>query len=418
MIRIVRKLAGCSGDRRPFRPLSSCRFRTKDKEARKRCADHHPRESRSVLKKGIAVKRIVGLGTLLALILIPCTAQAGGKLRQISFNRHNRRLAGQVIDYTHNHGEDRRIWSAALSEPRDLYVYLPPGFDPSQKYPAILWLHGFMQDEQSFLWNQVVDSLDEAIADGRLPPVIVAVPDGTLNGSHKLLSPSSFFINSNLGNFEDYIVHDVWGFLEENYPIRPEREAHVLAGVSMGGFAAFNLAMKHSESFKVAVGVFPPLNLRWVDCHCNYRAKFDPECWGWRTSVRGREVIGKFYLGLVKIRLRLILDDLFDPDDMIESLSRENPIEIIDRLGIKEGQLSMYVAYGGKDGYNIDTQVESFLYRTRERGLSVGVGYLPRGRHNMITAQRLFPGIVDWLGPLLDPYRTSPVAFAPGSFQK
>jgi len=364
------------------------------------------------------VKRIVCLGTLLALILIPCTAQAGGKLRQISLNRHNRRLAGQVVDYTHNHGEDRRIWSAALSEPRDLYVYLPPGFDPSQKYPAILWLHGFMQDEQSFLWNQVVDNLDEAIADGRLPPVIVAIPDGTLNGSPKLLSPSSFFINSNLGNFEDYIVHDVWGFLQENYPIRPEREAHVLAGVSMGGFAAFNLAMKHSESFKVAVGVFPPLNLRWVDCHCNYRGKFDPECWGWRTSVRGREVIGKFYLGLIKIRLRLILDDLFDPDDMIESLSRENPIEIIERLGIKEGQLSMYVAYGGKDGYNIDTQVESFLYRTRERGLSVGVGYLPRGRHNMITAQRLFPGIIDWLGPLLDPYRTSPVVFAPGSFQK
>ena len=41
----------------------------------------------------------------------------------------------------------------------------------------------------------------------------------------------------------------------------------------------------------------------------------------------------------------------------------------------------------------------------RERGLTVGVGYLPRGRHNMITAQRLFPGIVDWLGPQLEPFR-------------
>jgi hypothetical protein len=65
----------------------------------------------------------------------------------------------------------------------------------------------------------------------------------------------------------------------------------------------------------------------------------------------------------------------------------------------------MYIAYGGKDGYNIDTQVESFLYRAQERGLTVGVGYLPRGRHNMVTAQRLFPGIIDWLGPQLEPYR-------------
>jgi len=263
-----------------------------------------------------------------------------------------------------------------------------------------------MQDEQSFLWNQVVDSIDQAISDGRLPPVIVAVPDGTINGRPSILTASSFFINSNRGDFEDFIVKDVWGFVRENYPIRPETEAHVLAGVSMGGFSAFNLAMKHSDTFKVAIGVFPPLNLRWVDCHGNYRAKFDPDCWGWRTSAdRGREVIGKFYLGLIKIRLRQVLDQLFDPDDVIEGLSHENPIEIIDRLGIKEGQLSMYVAYGGKDGYNIDTQVESFLYRAQERGLTVGVGYLPRGRHNMITAQRLFPGIVEWLGPQLEPFR-------------
>lgn len=342
----------------------------------------------------------------LALVLLPSSLQAGGKLRHISLGRHNRRLAGEVVDYTHNHGADRRIWSSALGEPRDLYVYLPPGYDASRQYPCILWLHGFMQDEQSFLWNQVVDSIDQAISDGRLPPVIVAAPDGTINGRPSILTASSFFINSNRGDFEDYVIKDVWGFVQENYPIRPEKEAHVLAGVSMGGFAAFNLAMKHSDLFQVAIGVFPPLNLRWVDCHCNYRGKFDPECWGWRTSAdRGHEVIGSFYFGLIKIHLRQVIDKLFDPDDVIESLSRENPIEMIDRLGIKEGQLSMYVAYAGKDGYNIDTQVESFLYRGNERGLRVGVGYLPQGRHNMITAQRLFPGIVDWLGPRLEAFR-------------
>jgi S-formylglutathione hydrolase FrmB len=351
------------------------------------------------------VKSIACLGTLLAIIVIPSPLQAGGILRHYHFEKHNSRLAGQIVDYTHNHGQDRRIWSNALGEPRDLYVYLPPGFDPAKKYPALLWLHGFMQDEQSFLWNQVVDSIDEAIVAGQLPPVIVAVPDGTLTGRPKLLSASSFFINSNVGNFEDYIIQDVWGFLVENYPIRPEREAHGLTGVSMGGFAAFNLAMKHSDTFKIAIGVFPPVNLRWVDCHCNYRGKFDPDCWGWRTSADRRlEVIGKFYFGLVKIRLGHVIDDLFDPDEVVPRLSWENPIEMIDRLGIKEGLLSMYIAYAGKDGYNIDTQVESFLYRAQERGLTVEVGYEPRGHHNMVTAQRLFPGIVSWLGPQLQPY--------------
>jgi hypothetical protein len=61
----------------------------------------------------------------------------------------------------------------------------------------------------------------------------------------------------------------------------------------------------------------------------------------------------------------------------------------------------MYVAYGGQDQFNIDAQAESFLYRARQRGLTVGTGYDPRGRHNQATARRLLPGIIDWLGVVL-----------------
>src|SRR5262249_62399560 len=56
----------------------------------------------------------------------------------------------KIVDHTANHGKDNRIWSRSLYQRRDLYVYLPPGYDPSQRYPLILWLHGFTQDEQSF----------------------------------------------------------------------------------------------------------------------------------------------------------------------------------------------------------------------------------------------------------------------------
>jgi S-formylglutathione hydrolase FrmB len=347
------------------------------------------------------------LAAIVTLWLVHSPAVAGhGLLKVRALDRANRHLAGQLVDYTHNHGADRRIWSVALNEPRDLYIYLPPGFDPAHQYPVIIWLHGFMQDEQSFLWNDVmVQKLDEAIVAGRLPPVIVAAPDGSIKGRPSLTSAGSFFINSRVGNFEDFIIEDVWHFVVENFPIRPEREAHVLAGISMGGFAAFNLAMKYPQTFKVAVGIFPPLNLRWVDCHCRYMGKFDPDCWGWRTCAdRGWEVIGRFCCGLVTIHLRQLIDGLFElGPETVAALSWENPIEMIDRLGIKEGLLNMYVAYAGRDEYNIDSQVESFLYRARERGLTVDLGYDPRGRHNMATAARLLPGIIDWLGPLLAP---------------
>ena len=60
-----------------------------------------------------------------------------------------------------------------MCQKRGLYVYLPPCFDPQQKYPLILWLHGFAQTEKSFL-KDVAEPLDRAISCGHLPPVIVA----------------------------------------------------------------------------------------------------------------------------------------------------------------------------------------------------------------------------------------------------
>jgi S-formylglutathione hydrolase FrmB len=318
-----------------------------------------------------------------------------------------------VVDRTHNHGVDRRLWSPALCQKRDLYIYLPPGFDPGQFYPGILFLHGFMEDEHAFL-QYVVEDLDRSIATGRLPPVIVAAPDGSLNGTASYFSAGSFFINSKAGRFEDYIIQDVWGFLTSRFPIRPEREAHVLAGDSMGGFGAYNLAMKYPDLFKVVVGIFPPLNLRWVDCHGRYMANFDPCCWGWRTEVdRGHEVIGRFYAGLITIRLKKVVDPLFGRGpEAIEAVSRENPIEMIDRLGLQDGVLEMFVGYGGRDEFNLDAQVESFLYRAKQRGLGVSVAYDPQGRHNPSTAKKLFPAMVDWLAPRLVPY--SPPLLGPG----
>jgi S-formylglutathione hydrolase FrmB len=342
----------------------------------------------------------------LLVLWLPLSPARGACHKAPDLDGLNQRLHGTVLDFSHNHGEDRRIWSAALQQWRDLYVYVPPGYDESRHYPIVLWLHGFMQDEESFL-TYVAELFDDAIVSGLLPPVIVAAPDGSIEGRPTTRDAGSFFINSKAGNFEDYVIQDVWGFVTQNFPVLPEREAHVIAGLSMGGFGAYNLAIKHPEMFKVVMGIYPPLNMRWVDCHCRYMANFDPCCWGWRTSVdRGREVIGRFYGGLVKIRLKRVIDPLFGRGpEALASVSRENPIEMIDHYGLRPGVLDMYVAYGGRDQFNIDAQVESFLYRAcRQRGLAVGVGYDPTGKHNAATAKRLAPGAFRWLAPRLAPF--------------
>src|SRR5207248_3093981 len=159
----------------------------------------------------------------------------------------------------------------------------------------------------------------------------VAAPDGSLHGRRSWFTAGSFYINYKAGHFEDYIMCDVWDFVVNRFPILPERDAHILAGASMGVFGAYNLAFKYPDRFKILIGVFPPLNLRWVDCDCRYRSNYDPCCWGWRTSVdRGREVIARFYGGLITIRLRRLIDPLFGRGpEAIAAISRETPIELL-----------------------------------------------------------------------------------------
>jgi len=344
----------------------------------------------------------------LAMLLWVPGVQAHVVKRPFELYRLNRKLCGQVIDHTNNHGRDRRLWSAALCQKRDMYVYLPPGFDPNKRYPFILWLHGFSQDEHSFL-QDVVPVFDHAMATRQLPPAIVASPDGSLSGTDHFLSAGSFFANTpKAGAFEDYLMVDVWNFVMEHYPILPEPEAHIVAGVSMGGGAAYSKAIKYPDKFKSVVGIFPPLNLRWEDCHGRYRGPFDPDCWGWRTDyTHGLEVTGSFFGGLVKVRQRRLVYPLHGRrnPNTADEIARDNPIEMLDAYDVREGRLAMYIAYGGKDEFNIAAQVESFLFRAKERGLTIRVDYDPEGRHNRATAKKMEPGILQFVAERLAPYR-------------
>ncbi len=77
---------------------------------------------------------------------------------------------------------------------------------------------------------------------------------------------------------------------------------------------------------------------------------------------------------------------------------------MLDTYHVQPGELAMYIGYGGKDEYNIDTQIDSFLYRAREKGLCVCWEFDPNGKHDSATGIKLFPGVARWLAPQLRPY--------------
>ena len=244
--------------------------------------------------------------------------------------------------------------------------------------------------------------LDHSIYVGDLPPLIVAAPDGTVNGVPDSHKPATFLLNSNQGDFEDYVLTDVWNFVASTFPLRSEREAHVLAGISMGGYAAFSLALRHRYCFGTVIGIHPPLNMRWMDECGNYMARFNPYHWGWRTNFDAPgEVVGRF--GLYPVRVGQLIRPLFaSSEEAIVEISRYNPIELVERTCLRNGELQMYVGYGAHDEFNCTAQVESFLYLCKFKRIYVGVGYDADGHHDLRTAYRLWPGIVTWLKPRLE----------------
>ncbi|HEY8506205.1 MAG TPA: alpha/beta hydrolase-fold protein [Gemmataceae bacterium] len=319
----------------------------------------------------------------------------------------NDELCGHLCDFTFNHGVDRRFYSPALDSKRDLYVYLPPGYDPSLRYPIVIWLHGYRQDEKNFL--DIVTYFDRAMACGRLPPFLIAAPDGSVRGRPTFFTAGSFYVNSNAGRFEDYIAQDVWGFVTCRFPVRPEREAHALAGASMGGFGAYNLGIKYRDRFGLLAGIHPPLHLRYLDCRGRYFANFDPGCLGIREQYQPLAPVGRFLGGVITIRQWQLMTPLYGGvPDPIPLIARENPLEMLDLYQVMPGELQMYVGYGTQDQFNIDAQVESFVHFARRRGLEIMVHKVPGGKHDFDTGVALFPSLRDWLAPRLAPY--SPAA--------
>lgn len=349
---------------------------------------------------------------LLLLLGLPCSQANADAWRKDGnvFVLKTKNLSGKLVDHTANHGTDRRIWSRSLYQRRDMYVYIPPKFSPCHRYPVMIWFHDFYQDEQEFL--RYVKIIDDMIVANKLPPIIIAAPDGSFKGEPDPLHAGSFFINSKAGYYGDFVLQDVWDYLTANYPICEDRCAHVLAGVGMGGFAAYNHGIKNRNAFGTVMGIMPVVNWRWMDQKGNYHAQFTPYDWGWRMDLSrrdGRDIIAVLNQHVRTVKLKHWIEPLYGLGmEAIPPMSADNPIELLERACVRPGELNMYIGYTGKDEFNIDAQVESFVYAARFKGLEVGVGYNAHGHHQVVTAKKLLPGALKWLAPKLAPF--NPIA--------
>ncbi len=329
--------------------------------------------------------------TMVAFLFLTITLPARAQFRdRVNLNKLERSLAGCVVDFTHNHGADRRLFSPILGRPRDLYVYLPPGYTPSKAYPMLVYLHMSAVDEHTFVGSDRINELDEMIQTGQFPPTVVVMPDGMIDGENRLSGPHSMFVNGRFGRFEDHLLQEVLPFVMTRYSVRPEPEAHAILGVSAGGVGAMSIALRHPDVIGAVATLSAPLNLLYTTCNNDPLEDFSPATFRWKASYDPDEVIGKFYHGLDRVKARRYVEPVFgdDPNLVGARIAAVNPASLLATIPLEPGHPAVYVNYGKKDGYNFDAQAENFLWIARQRNFPVDSEQDPIGNHNLAYFRR------------------------------
>jgi enterochelin esterase-like enzyme len=121
--------------------------------------------------------------------------------------------------------------SKILKSERKYAVYLPPGYETSDRsYPVLYLLHGSGDDQTGWVqFGEVLNITDKAIADGTATPMVIIMPDANTGRKG--------YFNDIKGdwNYEDFFFQELVPYVEKKYRIKSAKQFRAIAGLSMGG---------------------------------------------------------------------------------------------------------------------------------------------------------------------------------------
>ena len=204
------------------------------------------RQPRAVTRRFYVITKRRGpdkAGDFIAVVLVFCVLMVlpAGVTRLAS---------SDVQNYAALHGTVRvlSVRGPADRKPFGVWVWRPPGPD-SASIPVIYLLHGYPGGAKDAFSNGLAAILNRRLEEG-YPPVVVACPDG--NGEHH---SDTEWANSWDGSdqvMSRVVSSDVAAV--EGTQRRPAWR-RVIAGFSMGGYGAMNIAMQNPGAFGQVVSI-------------------------------------------------------------------------------------------------------------------------------------------------------------------
>ncbi len=146
---------------------------------------------------------------------------------------------GKVMD-------NLKMESKILKMERNYAVYLPPGYETSERsYPVLYLLHGATDDHTGWVqFGEVLHITDKAIEEGIATPMIIIMPDADT----KVMG----YFNVPDYNYEDFFFNEFIPHVEQKYRIKGTKRFRAVAGLSMGGGGSFMYALRHPDMFSSA----------------------------------------------------------------------------------------------------------------------------------------------------------------------
>jgi enterochelin esterase-like enzyme len=149
------------------------------------------------------------------------------------------------------------VQSAAIGGPIDYTVYVPEGYDPSgaTRYPTLYLLHG--RGDTQAAWQQEAGALDELIASGDVPPMIVVMPDAPWSDRGNYYVDSEYTGAPAAAAVETGFTTDLVDHIDAIYPTIDDRASRAVGGYSMGGAGALRFATVHQDTFSAGIVLSP-----------------------------------------------------------------------------------------------------------------------------------------------------------------
>src|SRR5438105_3307717 len=124
-------------------------------------------------------------------------------------------------------------FSAALKKMTAATLILPEGEGMRGPFPAFYLLHGLSDDHTAWVRRTSIERYAQGL------PFIVVMPDGG----------RGFYTDAREGFAYETAMLDLIAYVDQTFRTDARREARVIGGLSMGGYGALKLALKHPDLF-------------------------------------------------------------------------------------------------------------------------------------------------------------------------